>query len=391
MTTSLGGSSGITFPDNTNLPVGKVSTIFTPKITNTSNQTKILGNVEISGDLGVGLYDRVTHNSACRTYTITLKAEQSGDNGTGHARAKFTGHGSAQGTTTSGSGMLTDPAMKISPDTSLCDYSDFVQLGDITERPPGYFAFRNFNVYRYLWRLYPSGVAGEGMDPLLNGIPSFINALQNDIPVKIIVNIESGVVVGSDAWNRYALDTTPTQYFPGNTPLAYPSGSRCEINLAPNSYIVGKGGNGSNYYRGGGGGDFTRADYAGGVALRVTIPTKITNNGTIAKGGGGSYAVSVPPGYNNSGIVAGGAGGAGFYVGVAEPSTSSSTFGTSQNGTLLTGGLGYGIYNGYPNQSGRNLGVDSFSEAYLGTQPAITGGSLITFALQGTVLGPITG
>jgi len=386
MTTSLGGSSGITFPDNTNLSSARVSPVFTPKITNVSNQTKILGNVEITGDLGIGLYDRVTHNSACRTYTITLKAEQSGDNGTGHARAKFTGHGSAQCTTTSGSGMLTDPAMKISPDTSLSDYSDFVQLGDITERPPGYFAFRNFNVYRYLWGLYPSGVAGAGQDTLLNGIPSFINALQNDIPVKIIVNIESGVVVGSDTWNTYAFDTTPTQYFPGNTPLPYPSGSRCEINLASDSYIVGKGGQGSDYYVTGGG-PRNNVLYNGGYGMRVTIPTTISNNGTIAKGGGGGYAVFWNYGNGTYDRYSTGGGGAGFYIGAGGGNDMYGAWATAA--TLTTGGTGSGGGRGY-NNAGKGLGVAGYTETdYHGVSPAITGGNLITFAPQGNVLGPI--
>jgi hypothetical protein len=385
MTTSLGGSSGITFPDNTNLPVGKVSTIFTPKITNVSNQTKILGNVEITGDLGIGLYDRVTHNSACRTYTITLKAEQSADSGAGHAAAKLAGHGSAQCTTTSGSGMLTDPAMKLSPDAAVGTYTD---LGNLTESCPGYFAFRNFNVYTYLWGWYPSGSAGVGQDPLLNGIPSFINALQNDIPVKIIVNLESGVVVGSDSVDKYSFDTIANQYFPGNTVLPYPSGSQLVLNLASNSYIVGKGGQGSDWAVTSGG-PRNNPLYNGGLGMRVTIPTTISNNGTIAKGGGGGYSVfwRFDNGTYDSRPHSTGGGGAGFYVGAGGQNDRYGAFATA--GTLTTGGTGSGGGRG-TNNVGGNLGVAGYTEAaYYGTTPAITGASLITFAPQGNVLGPI--
>jgi hypothetical protein len=378
MTTSLGGSSGITFPDNTNLTSANVSSIFTPKITNVGNQTIIKGNVEITGDLGIGLYDTVTYNSACRTYTITLKAQQSGD--------KSTGHGSAQGTTTSGIGMLTDPAMKIIPDSAIGDVNG--DAGDITERPPGYYAFRNFNVYTYLWGYYASGT---GADPNLVGIPSFVYALQNNIPVKIIVNVESGVVVGSAAWNRYAFDTTPNVInVPGTTPLPYPSGSRCEINLASNSYIVGKGGDGSRFWSGvrgtvtipwgGNPDDRSNSNINGGYCMRVTIPTTITNYGTISKGGGGGYAIFVPGGYTNTQFLSGGGGGAGFYTG--KPLASDGNQGPSDPGTLTGGGGSYG------NTDGQALGGIGYTEsAYSGTSPTITGYSLVTFAVQGTVLG----
>lgn len=53
MTMTLGGSSGVTYPNSTNTPAASVTAKFTPWITDTANVMTILKNVSVSGTSGL--------------------------------------------------------------------------------------------------------------------------------------------------------------------------------------------------------------------------------------------------------------------------------------------------------------------------------------------------
>jgi hypothetical protein len=226
----------------------------------------------------------------------------------------------------------------------------------------GYSSIAPFNLHDYLY-YYSSG---------------FVSAITNNRPVQVTVNVNNSVVIGSRVWNTYAFDTQSSYS------RTWPTNSSLTLNLASNSYIVGKGGEGSDYYYVGGGPRDNPA-YNGGYGMRVTIPTTITNNGTIAKGGGGGYGAYYYDG-NYSRYTTGG-GGAGYYPGQGG---GQDRYGDSASaGTLTVGGSGSGGGRGY-NNGGQNLGVAGYTEdEYYGASPAVTGSTYITWAYQGTVLGPI--
>jgi len=97
---------------------------------------------------------------------------------------------------------------------------------------------------------------------------------------------------------------------PAFTTGALPTGST--VTLINNGQIVGAGGAGGSGGNGGTGGTPTvcgRPGAAGGIAVRITAPTTITNNGLIAGGGGGGGGMS------GCAVSAGGGGGAGSLVG----------------------------------------------------------------------------
>ena len=197
-------------------------------------------------------------------------------------------------------------------------------------------------------------------------------------PVRININVNSGVVVGSNSTGLYSLDTGTT---------AWPVGSI--FSLTNNGYIVGAGGDGAS---GTGYGDL-KPGSPGGPAIRVNLLTQIINYNIIGGGGGGSGRAGY--GGSNGGR---GAGGAGRIVGLAVGS------GNATNGTLTYGGTTqYGHVNGAGNQPdtnqyttyGSTLGQDGDTGGYGGAGGtggnAITGFSYVTYLIQGRVHGRTTG
>lgn len=196
-------------------------------------------------------------------------------------------------------------------------------------------------------------------------------------PVQVKVTVNSGIVVGSTAWNSYAFETAGS----------WPAGS--ELVLVNNGYIVGKGGDGSTYHVDGGGPRDNPA-YNGGYCMHVALHTKITNNGIIAKGGGGwssfSKCTSSWAFGSNSWFVMNGAGGggAGYPAGVGGGTGYDGV--TAGNGTLLLGGASGGGVSG----PGNKLGVAGYTETeYWGVSPTVTGGKNVRWVLKGDVRGPI--
>jgi len=116
---------------------------------------------------------------------------------------------------------------------------------------------------------------------------------------------------------------------------AFPNGVAMTIN--PGVYVVGAGGSG------GFGTTAIIPGGAGGVALSVSVPVSITNNGVVGGGGGGGGSgagnASKPPT-----TTSGGGGGAGFPVGTGGGTTGGGANQFGRDGTLTTGGLG-GFFN----------------------------------------------
>ena len=67
MTTTVGGSSGVVFPDTTNLPAGQVTTYLTPGMTDTANVMTIQPNTQVNGTTGLRV-NNTTVSSASTFY-----------------------------------------------------------------------------------------------------------------------------------------------------------------------------------------------------------------------------------------------------------------------------------------------------------------------------------
>ena len=199
-------------------------------------------------------------------------------------------------------------------------------------------------------------------------------------PIRININVNSGVVVGSNSTGAFSLDTGTT---------AWPVGSI--LSITNYGYIIGAGGNGAS---GTGYGDL-KPGSPGGPAIRTNLLTQIYNYGIIGGGGGGSGREGY--GGNNGGAGAGGNGQIpGYSVGVGATA--------AKHGSLLKGGItGYGAQNGgstapEPTQFstyGTTIGQDGNVGGYGGLGGvggnAITGFSYVTFAVQGRVHGRTSG
>lgn len=194
--------------------------------------------------------------------------------------------------------------------------------------------------------------------------------------IKVTLTINSGVVIGSADTSSYAFSTVGTW------------DSNSELVIVNNGYIVGAGGDGAS----GNGADDLRPGKPGGPAMKITLPTTITNNNIIGGGGGGSGRAGY--GGSNGGR---GAGGAGRIVGLAPGS------GNATNGTLTYGGTTqYSHVNGAGNAPdssqyttyGSTLGQDGDTGGYGGLGGtggnAIDGISYVTYAVQGRVHGRTT-
>jgi hypothetical protein len=171
-----------------------------------------------------------------------------------------------------------------------------------------------------------------------------------------------------------------------------PAGST--LTIINNGAILGRGGNGGHGNRLFP--ELATAGSPGGIALLTTVPTTITNLGTIGGGGGGG---------GGGGDDVGGAGGAG--IGGARGGTSS--YGNAQNSTLeyATGGSngmpcftpGYhcggrggngGLY-GQPGSTGVTgyyNGSTRAGKAGGAAGVAVNGESLITWTVEGFIYGP---
>ena len=88
-------------------------------------------------------------------------------------------------------------------------------------------------------------------------------------PVVVNVTINSGVYVGSSSAGSFSFDT-------GSLPVG------SQVNVTNNGYIYAAGGFVANGYGNGSG----QIGQSGGTAFRAQVPTTVTNNGTIAAGGG---------------------------------------------------------------------------------------------------------
>lgn len=145
-----------------------------------------------------------------------------------------------------------------------------------------------------------SSLINLAIDTAITNYDVFVAAGSPTMPVMVTVTIGMTGAVGT------------TTSMPAFTTGALPTGST--VTLINNGQIVGAGGAGGSGGNGGGGGNPNlcgRPGAGGGIAVRLTVPTTITNNGLIAGGGGGGGGMSA---CNES---AGGGGGAGSLVGPA--------------------------------------------------------------------------
>ncbi len=123
------------------------------------------------------------------------------------------------------------------------------------------------------------------------------------------------------------------------------------------------------------------AGSAGGVALAVSVPIFVTNNGTIAGGGGGGGSggnnAGVPSGFNS-----GGPGGNGSYNGIA----------STAGGAGWSGGGGGNGGNGGAMGVAGSAGIGAYWLGGAGGAAgnSVTGNSNITWLATGTRTGPIS-
>jgi len=207
----------------------------------------------------------------------------------------------------------------------------------------------------------------------------------------IIVTITTGIIVSASSTAAPAF-TTGSGWFTGNI-----------IKVTNNGYIIGKGGNGGNAGYGVTGQFSGRPGANGGLALQVSYPIELTNNGRIAGGGGGGGggAGAIP----NFNVESGGSGGGG--AGYGQPGAiyaAASLRGvTGSPGTQLIAGIGgrgyqspfgnagYGGQLGLPGESG-NFNNQGLAPGGPGGAPgaAVAGNSNITWITTGTINGALT-
>lgn len=152
----------------------------------------------------------------------------------------------------------------------------------------------------------------------------------------------------------------------------WPAGVEPILRIHGDAHLVGAGGSGG----------FNSPGGSGGLALLVTSPIRVDNEGTIGGGGGGGGSRTT---YASNGQINGiwkGGGGAGAYPG--------SGF---QPGTLTAGGAGGGNGAGDGGGLGQNgqTATGSGGESGGGAGRAIEGVSMVTFINTGTILGAQVG
>lgn len=172
-------------------------------------------------------------------------------------------------------------------------------------------------------------------------------------------------------------------YVPAFTTGSLPSGSTCVI-INKNAILA----------KGGRGGDAVNriGPESGGIALQVTVPTTVTNYGTIAGGGGGGGFGGAGANYGNT--APGSGGGGGCSEGAGGPGIK------SYNGHAATrfvaGGAWAGVNGGgsggaggfYGNAgAGGTDGDKSGGSSGGAAGPAVSGDSLVTWVALGTIYG----
>lgn len=217
------------------------------------------------------------------------------------------------------------------------------------------------------------------------------------LPLVATITINPGVYVSGASIGAIAFDTGTA---------AYPAGS--SLTIVNNGFIVGMGGSGGDpgFY------NFLTSQTvagtpgsAGSLALRVNLPTRITNNGTIGGGGGGGGAGQTRY-YTSSGkfvwtySVNGGSGGGGRSGAVssagANPGTASGP-GAGGAGVVdggVRGGAGGagGQWGAAGAAGGGGSGGNALNGPYAagGAGAAISGNGNITWVATGTRLGAIS-
>lgn len=175
-----------------------------------------------------------------------------------------------------------------------------------------------------------------------------------------------------------------------------PAGST--VTLVNDGVIVGRGGNGGAYGRPNG-----NPGGAGGTALRIQVPTTVTNNSIIGGGGGGggAGAYGVDNGSNNND---GGGGGGGICLGSGGYSFQgysggTATFTAAGGGGAVYGNSGAGGNGGFYGATGGS-GTSGYDAVHAKTNSggaggaaglAVSGDSLVTWVVLGTIHGARTG
>jgi hypothetical protein len=180
-----------------------------------------------------------------------------------------------------------------------------------------------------------------------------------DQSIAVVATINSGVRMTSNTVG------TPGLTING----AWPGG----IELVNNGTIVGRGGNGGN---GGNGGTANNSTYdstngsagsAGGLALTISVPVSIRNNGTIAGGGGGGgggggYAINVGTSKDENWTKYGGGGGGG-----GQSSSTNSSGGAGGPSNYLSGSAGgTGTFSAAGNYGAGGTGGTTFGQSTRG-------------------------
>jgi hypothetical protein len=180
-----------------------------------------------------------------------------------------------------------------------------------------------------------------------------------DQSIAVVATINSGVRMTSNTVG------TPGLTING----AWPGG----IELVNNGTIVGRGGNGGN---GGNGGTANNSTYdstngsagsAGGLALTISVPVSIRNNGTIAGGGGGGgggggYAINVGSSKDENWTKYGGGGGGG-----GQSSSTNSSGGAGGPSNYLSGSAGgTGTFSAAGNYGAGGTGGTTFGQSTRG-------------------------
>lgn len=252
------------------------------------------------------------------------------------------------------------------PATQLITLND-TPIRNLANKPSGIISLSDF--YGKANRIPVTlTIAATTTDYVLN--PSKVSGyLAGLTDVTFVIN--SGVVIGSTSTGSAGLSIS-----------GFTAGD--SVNVINNGYIVGRGGNGGSGNGGGG---------SGGLALSVSYPTKITNNGIIGGGGGGGGGSS---NYSNtSGPTctrttsyyggSGGGGGAGYIAG-------SGGGGANYNGNVgAAGSAGSLTAGGGGASSGGGLGSAGGSSSYGGgaAGACTSGNSYITWLATGSLYGAL--
>jgi len=204
---------------------------------------------------------------------------------------------------------------------------------------------------------------------------------------KIVCTINSGIVISSNSTGTPAL-TIGTNVVGGAT-------------LINNGTIVGMGGAGGGQSGAPGTASFSYGPSSpgegGGTALSTSVPTSITNNGTIAGGGGGGGGANARYDFGYmSGVEFGKGGGGGRSSAAANSIGGRAWGGNGGNGTFNGAGGGQNGGNGGGWGAGGSTAVVS-QPAPWGTHTpggsggaAVSGNSNITWLATGTRLGAIS-